>query len=103
MLHWTCSESGPEGAIEATKMLGVRERPPEVKRHHRKPWLDEVQAPPAEQDWRVCDLNQMSVIIAPSRGPIGRWLAKLLKAALKALVWVMDAMCDGLCPWVKKE
>ncbi len=84
-------------------MLGVRERPPSVEHHHRKPLLDEVQAQTAEQDWRVCDLNQMSVVIVPKRGPAGQWLAKLLKAALKALVWVVDAMCDGLCPWVKKE
>lgn len=84
-------------------MLGVRERPPSVEHHHRKPLLDEVQAQTAEQDWRVWDLTAKSAVFAPNRGPADQWLAKFLKAALKALVWVMEAMCDGLCPWVKKE
>ena len=84
-------------------MLRVRERPLEGRLHRRQPRLDEVQALPVEQELRVCDPHELSVVIAPKRGPVGRRLAKFLQAILRALVWVMDSMCDGLCPWVKKE
>ena len=84
-------------------MLGVKQRQPVVEPHLRKPLLDDVQAPTAEQDWRVWDLTQKSAVIVPHRGPTGKWLAKLFKAAVKALAWIMDAMCDGMCPWIKKR
>ena len=40
--------------------------------------------------------------IPPHHRGVEVWQAGILKVTKKGLIWFMDTMCLGLCPWVKK-
>lgn len=39
----------------------------------------------------------------PTPRGVRRWLILVRDTAGKVFVWLADTMCEGLCPWIKRE
>ena len=84
-------------------MVSAKEWPIQVEPNDRRAKSDGFLTPLEDEEYEGWDgdIEPGAPFIRRHRDG-GDWHRRPLKATIKGLVWFMDTMCLGLCPWVKK-